>query len=44
MAMNNRQFRAFKKWEKRFDRPYWWMLGVAIVLPAIAIVLGAMTK
>jgi hypothetical protein len=29
---------------RRFDRPIWWMLAVAIFLPIIGIMLGAMTK
>jgi hypothetical protein len=39
-----REFKAFKKWEKRFDRPIWWMLAVAIFLPVLGILLSAMTK
>jgi hypothetical protein len=48
MVMNRkwteREFKAFKEWEKRFDRPVWWMLAVAICLPILGIVLSAMTK
>jgi hypothetical protein len=39
-----REYAAFKEWEKRFDRPLWWMLAVAICLPVFAIMLSAMTK
>ena len=39
---NDREHRAFKDWEARFDRPYWWMLAAVIVLPACALILGAM--
>jgi hypothetical protein len=39
-----REFEAFKKWEKGFDRPIWWMLAVAICLPILGILLSAMTK
>lgn len=39
---NDREHRAFKNWEARFDRPYWWMLAAVIVLPVCALVLGAM--
>ena len=39
-----REYAAFKGWEKRFDRPFWWMLAVAICLPVFGIMLGAMTK
>jgi hypothetical protein len=39
-----REFKAFKEWEKRFDRPIWWMLAVAICLPILGIMLSAMTK
>ena len=41
---SEREYRAFKKWEKGFDRPLWWMLAAAIGLPIIGVVLGAMTK
>jgi hypothetical protein len=39
-----REYEAFKQWEKGFDRPIWWMLAVAICLPMFGILLGAMTK
>jgi hypothetical protein len=39
---NNREHRAYKAWEARFDRPYWWMLAAVIGLPICAFVLGAM--
>jgi hypothetical protein len=39
-----REYQAFKEWEKRFDRPIWWMLGVVIFLPAFGLLLSAMTK
>jgi hypothetical protein len=39
-----REYAAFKDWEKRFDRPLWWMLAVVILLPIFGIVLSAMTK
>jgi hypothetical protein len=39
---NHREHRAFKAWEQRFDRPYWWMLAAMIGLPICAFVLGAM--
>jgi hypothetical protein len=39
---NNRELTAFKAWEQRFDRPYWWMLAVVIGVPVCAFVLGAM--
>jgi hypothetical protein len=41
---SEREYRAFKEWEKRFDRPLRWMLAVAIGLPVVGVVLGAMTK
>jgi hypothetical protein len=41
---NAREFLAFKEWERRFDRPIWWMLIAAVGLPVVGIVLGAMTK
>jgi hypothetical protein len=44
LKWTRRQFKAFKEWEKRFDRPIWWMLAVAVGLPILGIVLGAMTK
>jgi hypothetical protein len=39
-----REFRAFKQWERRFDRPLWWMLLAVIGLPTIGLLLGALTK
>jgi hypothetical protein len=39
-----REYAAFKEWEKRFDRPLWWVLAVAICLPGFGIMLSAMTK
>jgi hypothetical protein len=39
---NNRELVAFKAWEARFDRPYWWMLAAVIGLPVCAFVLSAM--
>jgi hypothetical protein len=39
-----REYRAFREWQERFDRPYWWMLAAVIGLPVFAVVLGAMTK
>jgi hypothetical protein len=44
LKWTKREFEAFKKWERRFDRPIWWMLAAAIGLPIVGIVLGAMTK
>jgi hypothetical protein len=44
LKWTKREFEAFKNWERRFDRPIWWMLAVAIFLPIIGIMLGAMTK
>jgi hypothetical protein len=41
---NEREFRAFKQWEKRFDRPLWWILLAAIGLPIMGVLLGALTK
>jgi uncharacterized membrane protein YdjX (TVP38/TMEM64 family) len=39
-----REFKAFKEWEKRFDRPIWWMLAVTVCLPILGILLTAMTN
>ena len=39
-----RQYLAFKEWEKRFDCPLWWMLALVIFLPIMGLVLSAMTK
>jgi hypothetical protein len=44
LKWTEREFKAFKKWEKRFDRPIWWMLAVAVGLPILGTVLSAMTK
>jgi ABC-type Fe3+ transport system permease subunit len=41
---SEREYLEFKKWEKGFDRPLWWMFAVVIGLPIIGAVLGAMTK
>jgi hypothetical protein len=40
---SGRELRAFKEWEKKFDRPLWWMLAVVIFLPIVGVVLAAMT-
>jgi hypothetical protein len=39
-----REFRAFKEWEKGFDRPLWWALAVTVALPVFGVLLGAFTK
>jgi hypothetical protein len=44
LKWTKREFEAFKEWEKRFDRPIWWMLAAAIFLPILGIALAAMTK
>jgi hypothetical protein len=41
---SEREYQAFKDWEKKFDRPMWWLLGVAVGMPTIGVLLGAMTK
>lgn len=41
---NAREYSAFKEWERRFDRPLWWMLVVVIGLPVAGVLLSAMTK
>jgi hypothetical protein len=41
---SEREYRAFKAWEKGFDRPLSWMLVLVIGLPIVGVVLGAMTK
>jgi hypothetical protein len=41
---SEREFRTFREWEKRFDRPLWWMLLAAIGLPTIGVLLGALTR
>jgi len=41
---SERELRSFKEWEKRFDRPLWWMLAVVIFLPLFRVVLTAMTN
>jgi hypothetical protein len=35
--MNERQFEAFQEWQRRFDRPYLWMLAAVIILPIIGL-------
>ncbi len=32
---NSRELNAFKVWEGRFDRPYWWMLAAVIAFPSV---------
>ena len=39
-----RVYQAFKEWEKRFDRPIWWILAVVVFLPMFGIALSAMTN
>jgi hypothetical protein len=41
---NAREYVDFKQWERRFDRPLWWMLVVAIGLPVAGILVSAITK
>jgi hypothetical protein len=41
---SEREYLAFKEWEKKFDRPLWWLLAVAIGLPTFGVMLGAMTR
>jgi hypothetical protein len=41
---NAREYSAFKEWERRFDRPLWWMLVTTIGLPVAGVLLSAMTK
>ena len=36
--------RAFKEWEKRFDRPYWWLLIAVIVIPLSATAFSYFSK
>jgi ABC-type Fe3+ transport system permease subunit len=33
-----------KEWERGFDRPLWWLFAVAIGVPIVGVVLGAMTN
>jgi hypothetical protein len=39
-----REFEKFKEWEKRFDRPLWFLLFAVVALPIFGLVLSAMTK
>ena len=42
LKWTKREFEAFKEWEKRFDRPIWWMLATVICLPVLGMLLVAM--
>ena len=44
LPKTEREFQDFKKWEKRFDRPIWYMIFAVLALPIFGIVLSAMTK
>jgi hypothetical protein len=41
---SEREYLAFKEWERGFDRPLWWLFAVAIGVPIVGVVLGAMTN
>ena len=40
----DKEFKAFKRWEKRFDRPLWWMLGFVICLPIVGLVVSQLVR